>query len=105
MLVRDMSLDQFVHYHIQSNPPTQYSFLSDSEGKMLVRFVGRFENLVGDFNLLCNVLNIPNATLRHLNRSSNVNKSDVIELSTLAKQQIRDYYIDDFNAFAYPSIV
>ena len=105
VLVRDMSLDEFVQYHIQSKPMTQYSFLSDSDGKLIVRFVGRFENLVGDFSLLCNDLNIPSATLQHLNRSDIINRSDIVQFSKGAKQQIRDYYRADFNVFAYPSTV
>ena len=105
VLVREMTIDQFVQYHIQSNPPTQRSFLSDSDGKMLVKFVGRFENLEGDFSRLCNELNIPSARLNHLNRSGDVNRKNVPDFSNSALRQIRDYYYDDFNAFSYPCTV
>ena len=105
VLVRDMTFDEFVHYHIQSNPLTQCSFLSDSKGRLLVKFVGRFEHLARDFNQLCNELNIPSATLRHLNRSVDSYRLSLASLSTVSKQQIRNYYEDDFNAFAYPSTV
>lgn len=52
----------------------QYNFLYDSQGNLLVDFVGRFENLQVDFNIVCQKLGIAETTLPHLN-SSKKNKA------------------------------
>lgn len=47
----------------------QYEFLYDSGENVLVDFVGRFENLQADFNIVCQKLGIENTTLPHFNPS------------------------------------
>ena len=45
----------------------QYDFLYDSQGNLLVDFVGKFENLQADFNLVCQKLGIEETKLPHRN--------------------------------------
>ena len=45
----------------------QYDFLYNPSGELLVDFVGKFENLQADFNIICETLNINNSTLPHFN--------------------------------------
>ncbi len=47
----------------------QYDFLHDSKGRLLVDFVGRFENLQDDFDIVCSRLGITESTLPHVNQS------------------------------------
>ena len=47
----------------------QHEFLFGTEGKCLVDFVGRFENLQGDFNTICRELSIQESPLPHVNKS------------------------------------
>jgi hypothetical protein len=47
----------------------QYDFLYDGEGKCLVDFVGRYENLQADFDAVCARLGIPQTPLPRVNRS------------------------------------
>ncbi len=47
----------------------QYDMLHDGQGRLLVDFVGRFENLQQDFSLVCEELGIPDSQLPHRNRS------------------------------------
>jgi len=47
----------------------QYDFLYDSQGKLLVDFVGKYENLKKDFDEICLKLDIPLQDLPHANRS------------------------------------
>lgn len=47
----------------------QYDMLHDAEGKLLVDFVGRFENLQADFDQVCARLGISDSQLPHRNRS------------------------------------
>jgi hypothetical protein len=48
----------------------QWQFLYDGEGKKLVDFIGKFENLQTDFNQICQLLNIPQQNLPHINKTS-----------------------------------
>ena len=47
----------------------QWQFLYDEKGEQLVDFIGKFENLQGDFNRVCQRLQIPEQTLPHNNRN------------------------------------
>ena len=47
----------------------QYNFLYDEKGKLLVDFVGKFENLQNDFYKVCKRLGFPPITLPHANKS------------------------------------
>jgi hypothetical protein len=50
----------------------QYDFLHDSDGNILVDFVGRFESLQDDFGYVCKKLNISIEALPHVNQSSSI---------------------------------
>lgn len=75
----------------------QYTFLCDSEFNVLVDFVGRFENLEADFNLIADKLGL-RPDLPKLNRGS----SDLVELSVEAELKIKELYMKDYELF-YPS--
>lgn len=47
----------------------QYEMLYGPDGNLLVDFVGRFENLQGDFDEVCRQLGIENSELPHRNKS------------------------------------
>ena len=47
----------------------QRQFLVDGDGKPLVDFIGRFENLVSDFARVCDRLGLAHLSLDHINKS------------------------------------
>ncbi|MFC1688858.1 sulfotransferase family 2 domain-containing protein [Pseudomonadota bacterium] len=47
----------------------QYEMLHDSDGNLLVDYVGRFETLQDDFDRICEQLKIPDSRLPHRNKS------------------------------------
>lgn len=47
----------------------QYDFVFDDNGKLLVDFVGKFESLQADFDIVCGRLAIDPRPLPHINRS------------------------------------
>lgn len=57
------SLDRYRHIL------PQYNFLFDSEGKQLVDFIGKFENLQRDFELVCKQLGISPNELPYRNKT------------------------------------
>jgi hypothetical protein len=52
----------------------QYDFLCDNQGNVTVDFIGRFENLQEDFNIICDKLDIPRQKLPYKMKSKQ-NKS------------------------------
>jgi hypothetical protein len=65
----DLGLDYYRHIL------PQYDFIYDSSGKQLVDFIGKFENLQIDFELICQQLEIKNITLPYRNKRINYNKN------------------------------
>jgi hypothetical protein len=47
----------------------QHEFIYDEKGRLLADFVGRFETLQADFDVVCRRLGIPRTSLPHENRS------------------------------------
>ncbi|BBO88347.1 sulfotransferase family 2 domain-containing protein [Desulfosarcina ovata] len=49
----------------------QNEFLFSSDGRCLVNFIGKFENIQEGFNYVCEQIKIPKTQLLHINTSSN----------------------------------
>ena len=54
----------------------QYKFIYDTSDNCLVDFIGRFENLQEDFNIVCDKIGIPRQKLPHKNKTKHQNKSN-----------------------------
>lgn len=52
----------------------QYDMLHDTEGRLLVDFVGRFENLQADFDRVCAHLDLEDSSLPHVNPSNKASR-------------------------------
>lgn len=46
-------------------------WITDDEGNLLVKHIGKFENLQEDFNTICEILKIPKSILPHINKDPN----------------------------------
>jgi hypothetical protein len=77
---------------------TQTGCLVDEAGKLLVDFVGRFENLEVDFQTICNRVGI-NATLPHINKSDRLGYRDYYDEETRALTA--RLYAEDIERFGY----
>lgn len=70
----------------------QSDFIYDPKGKLLVDFVGRFEDLQNDFNQVCRKIGIPLAQLSHINKSTDEKNATVFKC-------YQDYYDQESIAF------
>lgn len=70
----------------------QYEFLYDNDGKILVDFVGKFENLQTDFNKICSSINIIETKLPHINKSNSNSLNNFVNLIQIKKQKIKKHY-------------
>lgn len=78
--IKDMDFKQFCQWNVDCinnkkiNPNGSFntltSFICDDDGKLLVDFVGRFENIEEDFKIICNRLKIPEIEIQKINPSN-----------------------------------
>jgi len=76
----------------------QKETLCDNSGKVLVDFVGRYENLHEDFLYICQQLNIQ-AIMPHLNKSQHKNYQSYYNQNT--QKLVEDHFKDDIALFGY----
>ena len=92
---RPISFDTFLNTHDHC-PQLDWVSLN---GVISLDFVGKFENLINDFNHICEKLSIPNPTLPHENKSSYQHYSTYYTEDL--KNIVHDHYADDINEFNY----
>ena len=78
---------------------SQSSYIMDNENKLMIDFVGRFENLQEDFDLICQKINLPLQNLPHLNKTNHKHYTSFFDEKS--SQIIRDKFKDDVENFNY----
>jgi len=87
------------HSTIKQHIRPQSEFLYNDDGKSLVDFIGRFENLHEDFNTICDKIGIPQQELPHKNKSEHNHYSEYYDEET--KQIVAEKYEKDIEYFGY----
>ena len=107
---RRMGLTQFLNFDFTSwiqsrnlDPDRhrlpQYDFLFDDAGNKLIDFIGRFENLQKDFNIICDKIGIPQQQLPHINRSKHKHYTEYYDDKT--REIVAQKYARDIEHFGY----
>lgn len=78
----------------------QHEFIVDAEGKLLVDFVCRFENLQNDFNQVFKQLDLPLADLQKINDSDSAKYRNACDNEL--KLMVEKFYRKDSELFDYP---
>jgi hypothetical protein len=76
----------------------QKQMLCDNEGRVLVDFVGRYENLTADFAYLCQRLKIQ-ASIAHLNQSQHSDYQSYYDKKS--RDWVADTFKEDIELFGY----
>ena len=80
----------------------QYDFLYNTDGKLLIDFVGRFESLQKDFDDVCSQLGIADSILPHMNASNHFNKNHYTQYYDAETIEIvGQMYAKDIETFRY----
>lgn len=100
------SFDQFIldfldedKLNIYMHFVPQINYLVNSNNKLNVDFIGKFENLDADFKVIAKKLKI-NKPLPHLNKSQN--NKQTLQLNKEVKNKIYKLYQQDFELLNYP---
>lgn len=88
----------YVRWRIDHEPVLQKDFVTDSNGNVLVDYIGRFETLGEDFDAICRRIGVDNP-LPHKNLSKHDSYVDYYDSRTAAL--VAEYYRPDIELFGY----
>lgn len=100
-LIRDrafQSVGLFNHYGLSQCSP-QSDWLVDSQGKLIVDFIGRFENMQEDYEKLSRQLGSKTKSLMHLNKTEREDYLDYYDDE--CREIVASFYQGDLERFDY----
>jgi hypothetical protein len=99
-LERKLDPDRPWNYHLDNSIQRQTDCLVDMDGKLLVDFVGRYENLQEDFDTVCQRIGVARRELPHRRRATD--RSDYRNYyNDRTAALIAEYFSDDIKRFGY----
>lgn len=90
---------EYVEWRIANDKVLQRDFVADGDGRLLVDYVGRFENLDADFASVCRHLGIPATPLPHKMTSSHRDYTEYYDERT--RRLVTEHYRQDIDLFGY----
>jgi uncharacterized protein YozE (UPF0346 family) len=92
------NFEKYIEWKVNSNIDLQKNFVTDDSGKVIVDFIGRYENLSEDFQIVCDKLNL-NASLPHANKSQRKTYQKYYNPHT--RKVLEECYQEDIEFFNY----
>ena len=93
------SFDEYIEWRIDHDMGLQKDFLYDANGKLLVDYVGKFENLQKDFDAICTQIPINKSQLPLANTSKHNHYKDYYNKYT--KDLVAKAFQKDIEIFKY----
>ena len=98
-LIKSMlSFDEYIEWRISKDKHLQKDFVTDTDGSLIVDFIGKYETLDNDFVRVCNEIGIK-ANLPHLNKSSRVHYKEYYNEKTI--NLVYEAFKEDIEFFNY----
>jgi hypothetical protein len=82
----------------------QVDFIAPHQGGLLVDYVGRYERLQPDFELVCDRLGLPLVELPRVRASARPEGGTAALWTGKSRGIVNDYFREDFEFFGYPVI-
>lgn len=93
------NFDEYLDWRVNKELRLQKQFVCDEEDKLLVDFIGRFENLQADFNHITQHLGLHTVTLPHLNKSKESTYKEFYNTNT--SSLVAEAFAPDIKMFNY----
>jgi hypothetical protein len=99
-LIKSMvSFDEYIDWRVKNDLHNQHRYVIDTKGDLIVDFIGKFENLNDDFEIVCNSIGIP-CNLPKLNQSKRQNDYQKY-YSKYSQKLVEEYFAKDLEIFNY----
>lgn len=95
-----LTFKEFVRGEINNSAPRQSDFLTDSEGNIIVNYIGKTEELQRLMDEICNKIGIEPVDLGHKNKSDK--KTNYMSYyDNELRKEVYKYFKKDFELFDY----
>lgn len=92
-------LGKFKAVDIERHIKPQYDYIHDTSGKLLVDYIGKFENYGFSFNFICDRLSMYDCVLPHKNKSVHAHYTEYYDQDTV--DLVSEVYAKDIELFKY----
>ncbi len=104
-ILRKMTFLEFVNDFIDKKPGKQIDFVTDKNGKIIVDFVGKIENLEKDVKLVTRHLGIDFKNIPKKNTfKSRPNNNYLLHYDEESLIKVAEYFSEDFEKFDYKKL-
>jgi hypothetical protein len=88
-------------FHVDTSIQSQLDYLIDLQGKILVDFIGHYENLQDDFTHICRSIGVEHLRLPHKRKATDRKKDYRSYYSDKLAELVGDYFKRDIDALGY----
>lgn len=97
-LIMSMNFDEYIHWRVNEDKHLQKDFMYDADGKCLVDYIGKLENIEDDFKKITQHLGLE-ATLPHSNKSKHKSYQEYYSPET--RDIVAEHFKEDIELFNY----
>lgn len=98
-LGNDITFKEHIHNQFNSNTMGFDHFICDEDGEELVDFIGKFETLQKDFDIICDKIGFPKKSLPHINKVKRPHYSEYYDNDTC--NIVAEKYAKEIKKFNY----
>jgi hypothetical protein len=99
LVTKMKSFDEYIEWRVNEDLELQRDFIYDDQGNKILDFVGRFEHLQEDFNVICQNIGLAPVQLPYINKSKHKPYKEYY--SEHSKNLIGKAFKEDIELFKY----